>query len=250
MPSSNIGSVLRRTARTAIGAAVLRAAAAVVFLLSVGACATESYTPPPKSPPGYPKPYRVMGTWYQPIPNARGFEQQGIASWYGRKFHGRKTSSGEIYDMHALTAAHKTLPLGTYIRVTNLTNGRSVDVRVNDRGPFVRGRIVDLSLTAAKRISLVKPGTAEGKTQAYVPIDYYSGKFTIQVGAFIERANARRLVASLSQRYKNAHMVTYHDGRNTYYRVRVGHSTRLDQAVSYEQELIRAGFPEAFIVAE
>lgn len=244
------------------------------FLILIGmallllACARPYYAPsphPPRPTPGHPKPYRVHGAWYQPIPNARGFEQTGIASWYGRDFHGRKTSNGEDYNMYALTAAHKTLPLGTYVRVRNLENGQSVDVRVNDRGPFVRGRVIDLSFTAAKRIGIVGPGTARVKVVAlgapkpktagsdkpqYVPMDYYSGNFTFQVGAFTQRGNAERLVAKLDRRYRNTHMVPYFDGRRTFYRVRVGRSNNLEEAVQYEQQLVREGFEQAFIVAE
>lgn len=188
-----------------------------------------------------------------------------MASWYGRDFHGRKTSSGETYNMYALTAAHKTLPLGTYVRVNNLQNGKTLDLRINDRGPFVRGRIIDLSYSAAKTLGILGPGTAPvkitalgtpaggtaaGSAPAYVPVDYYSGNFTFQVGAFAERGNAERLVGKLDQRYQNAHMTTYFDGQRTFYRVRVGHSNNLEQAVEYEQALIRDGFAETFIVAE
>ena len=228
-------------------------------------CASQTYSPPPPTPPGHPKPYRVNGTWYQPIPHARGFVQQGTASWYGREFQGRKTSSGEIYDMYALTAAHKTLPLGTYVRVKNLENGKTLDVRINDRGPFVRGRIIDLSYTAAKTLGVVGPGTAPvritalgaldspagaGSAAGYVPVDYYSGNFTFQVGAFTERTNAERLVSRLNRRYQNAHMTTYFDGRRTFFRVRVGRSNNLEQALEYEQRLIKDGFAQTFIVAE
>jgi rare lipoprotein A len=245
---------------------ILLLLAVAAFLLE--ACAPAYYPPsppPPRPAPDYPKPYRVNGVWYQPIPHARGFEQQGVASWYGRDFHGRKTSNGEYYDMYGMTAAHKTLPLGTFVRVVNMENNRSVDVRVNDRGPFVRGRIIDLSYTAAKQIGMVGPGTAHVKivalgapkpatagpgAPAYVPIDYYSGNFTFQVGAFVERANAERLVARLDRRYRNAHMVPFFDGRQTFYRVRVGRSTDLVAAEAYEQQLVQEGFRQAFIVAE
>jgi rare lipoprotein A len=236
------------------------------FAVLIATCATPDYSPPPAKPtPRHPKPYRVFGTWYQPIPNARGFEQTGVASWYGKDFHGRKTSNGEVYDMYGMTAAHKTLPLGTFVRVRNLENGKSVDVRVNDRGPFARGRIIDLSYSAAKRIGMVGPGTArvnvvalgaplpktggKGKPQ-YVPIDYYSGNFTFQVGAFMEKTNAQRLVAKLGQRYQNAHMTPYFDGHQTFYRVRVGSSPNLSEAEDYEAQLISEGFGGAFIVAE
>ncbi len=167
--------------------------------------------------------------------------------------------------MYGISAAHKTLPMGTFVRVHNLTNGKSVDVRINDRGPFARGRIIDLSYGAAKRIGMVGPGTARVKVvalgapkpakaatgkQQYVPIDYYSGKFTFQVGAFAERANAERLVARLDRRYQNAHMQAYFDGQQTFYRVRVGKSSNLEDAVAYEARLIEGGFGQAFIVAE
>jgi rare lipoprotein A len=237
--------------------------------LVLAACARPQYRPPKppasKAPDATPRPYRVKGRWYQPIANARGFEQTGLASWYGRKFHGRKTSNGETYDMYAMTAAHKTLPLGTFVRVSNLVNGKSVDVRVNDRGPFVRGRIIDLSYTAAKRIGVVGPGTARVRVEAlgvpsskaaagasarYLPIDYYSGNFTFQVGAFAEKANARRLVQKLGKSYKNAHMTAYFDGRRTFYRVRVGQAGTLKEAERFEQMLVHNGYPQTFIVAE
>jgi len=243
---------------------VLRRSLLALLIVGLCACASVVETPPP-APPGYPKPYRVNGTWYQPIPHARDFEQVGVASWYGSQFHGRRTSNGETYDMYDLTAAHKTLPFGTYVRVHNLNNGRHVDVRVNDRGPFVRNRIIDLSYTAAREIDMLGPGTANVKvtalgapapTQAagqptrYVPVDYYSGNFTFQVGAFTERSNAERLVKTLAQTYKNAHMVSYFDGSRTFYRVRVGRSGSLEEAAGYERELVRNGYPDTFIVAE
>lgn len=240
--------------------------AALLFFLLVQACSTlEPPRRPPPVEPGQPKPYRVHGSWYQPLSHARGFEQEGIASWYGRKFHGRKTSNGETYDMYAVSAAHKTLPLGTFVRVLNLNNNRTLDVRINDRGPFVRGRIIDLSYAAAKALGVVKAGTApvritalgapaassgSGEDKTYVPLDYYSGNFTFQVGAFAERANAERLVRRLDRIYKNAHQVAYFDGSRTFYRVRVGRSTDLEEAEQYEQLLRRSGFPETFIVAE
>jgi len=233
------------------------------FLVFLHACGT---TPPPQAPPGYPKPYRVMGKWYQPLPHAEGFRQRGIASWYGDDFHGKRTSSGETYDMHAMTAAHKTLPLGTVVRVKHLGNGREIRVRINDRGPFVRERVIDLSAKAAKEIGILQTGTgpvevvALGRPEpgkngsptaaAYVPADYFSGNFTIQVGAFSDRANAERLVQSLSRTYKHVHISEYFDGRTRFYRIRVGRTHDLNEAVRYEAHLIQNGFPEAFVVAE
>lgn len=221
---------------------------------------------PPKKPPGYPKPYKVLGKWYQPIPHAKDFRQRGKASWYGKKFHGRKTASGEIYDMYAVTGAHKTLPLQTYVRVRNLNNNKEIDVRINDRGPFVRGRIIDLSYTAAKRIGIVGPGTAPveivalgtvetskgGKdgVRSYRPADYFKGNFTIQVGAFKIRRNAERIKKKLDEAYKSAHISVYQSGDETFYRVRVGRSSTLEKAMEYEAYLIKNGYPEAIVIAE
>jgi rare lipoprotein A len=231
--------------------------AAALSLLQ--ACASK---PPPSTPPGHPKPYRVYGTWYKPLPDAKGFSERGIASWYGKKFHGRKTSSGEIYDMYAMTAAHKTLPLGTWVRVRHLDTNQQVVVRVNDRGPFVHGRIIDLSYTAAKKMGMVGPGTARVEIVAlgerhqtasgdtYVPMDYYKGTFTFQVGAFSNRDNAERLRAKLDRRFVNAHVIPYDRGDAVFYRVRVGRCSDLETAEAYERHLADNGFPEAFIVAE
>ena len=243
----------------------------VAFSFLINSCATSppspdqpSSQPPPKRPAGYPKPYRVFGKWYQPLPDSKGFRQRGIASWYGKDFHGKKTSNGEIYNMYAWTAAHKTLPLGTYVRVHHLSNNRSVQVRINDRGPFVRGRIIDLSYTAAKELGLVGPGTARvevvalglpvttdgGQTQSFVQGDYYSGNFTFQVGAFLNHENAKRLRNELDEQYRNAHITEYDNGTNIFYRVRVGKVTNLEDAAKFEEHLIQNGFPGAFLVAE
>ena len=235
-------------------------AAISLFLLS---CAAPEKRPAPL--PGYPKPYKIGKQWYQPLEHARGFQERGTASWYGKAFHGRKTASGEPYDMYALTAAHKTLPMGTYVRVSNLSNGKTVDVRINDRGPFVRGRIIDLSYEAARQIGLVGRGTAPakivalgslqetvvgGKVQrAIVPGNYYVGDFTIQVGAFKYKENAVRLRDKLAQTYQNAHIVAYESDRGTFYRVRVTRCRRLDQARKYERLLEAAGYRDAIVVA-
>lgn len=117
---------------------------------------------PREEPPsryGNPDSYEVFGKKYYVLDSADGFKERGVASWYGEKFHGRRTSSGEQYDMYRMTAAHKNLPLPTYVRVTNLKNGRSVTVRVNDRGPFVHNRVIDLSYTAAARLGIIENGT-------------------------------------------------------------------------------------------
>jgi rare lipoprotein A len=222
--------------------------------------------PAPTQSPGKPKPYRVGNTWYQPVSHAKGFQQRGIASWYGKEFHGKKTSNGETYDMYAMTAAHKTLPLGTHVNVRNLDTDAEVTVRINDRGPFVQGRIIDLSYSAAKKIGITTSGTAPVVIVALEPdnretpknkkksddkaVDYYQGNFTFQIGAFSNKQNALRLKEKLDQTYKNAHLSEYDNGVEILFRVRVGRASSLEQAVEYEKTLIQHGFKDVFIVAE
>ena len=119
--------------------------------------------------PGANSPYTVLGRKYVPYQSLKPYRQRGIASWYGRKFHGRRTSSGERYDMYAMTAAHTILPIPSYVRVTNLSNGHSVVVRVNDRGPFHAERIIDLSYTAAHKLGFVNAGSAQVEVEAILP---------------------------------------------------------------------------------
>jgi rare lipoprotein A len=160
-------------------------------------------------------PYTVLGKSYRVMPSAKGYKERGIASWYGQKFHGRQTSSREIYDMCSFSAAHKTLPLPSYVRVTNLDNGRSAVVRVNDRGPFHAGRIIDLSYAAAIKLGVDRTGTARVEVEALpggaeisgrsvaataAPPPVGAGRMqTVQVGAFRERDNARRIADQLEQ---------------------------------------------------
>ncbi len=173
----------------------------------------------PPSRHGNPESYRVLGRTYHVLKTARGFRQRGIASWYGMKFHGHRTSSGEIYDMYAMTAAHKTLPLPTWVRVTNLANGRSVVVKVNDRGPFHEGRIIDLSYAAAAKLRMLGRGTApveivalapDGRESAPAPhrpaspsrpSSAVKGGRYLQAGAFASLLNARSLQRRLQRRY-------------------------------------------------
>jgi len=242
----------------------------VILLVGLLVYACKSTLPPAhtgskKIPEPRPKPYRVGKYWYHPLPYARDFKEKGIASWYGKAFHGKRTSSGEIYDMYAMTAAHKTLPLGIFVRVTNLNNHKSIEVRINDRGPFVRGRIIDLSHTAAKNLGIIGPGTApvevvalgaplapghSSKGGKYAKVDYFSGKFTIQIGAFSDQKNAVKLKTKLEKEYTKTYIQPHDNGQKIYYRVRVGNYSNLDQAERFEQKLIKGGYPEAFIVAE
>lgn len=213
-----------------------------------------------------PAPYEVNGTRYYPLPISHGFVQYGKASWYGRKFQGRPTSSGEPYDMHKMTAAHKTLPLGTIVRVTNLSNKKSTIVRINDRGPFVKGREIDLSYAAAKEIGLVGPGVTEVRVTALAkevgklhskdetrPVvevqDFQRGEFTIQVGAFQDKNNALGLADRLKVIYDYVNVSVYENGDGkTYYRVRASKSQTLKEAGKTEKRLEDMGFKGAFIV--
>lgn len=165
----------------------------------------------PRSRYGNPRTYVVFGKRYNTLTSADGFTERGTASWYGKKFHGRRTSSGETYDMHAMTAAHKHLPLPTYVRVTNLKNGRSTVVKVNDRGPFVGNRIIDLSYSAALKLDMVRAGTAPVEITALVPgalaaprktapapaavYPATGGPHYVQAGAFVSADNAAQRLA-------------------------------------------------------
>ncbi len=205
--------------------------------------------------PGYPRPYKVLGNWYQPLPNAKGFSQKGRASWYGKKFHGRKTANGEIYNMYAMTAAHKTLPLGTWIQVKNLENGRSVKVRVNDRGPFVGDRILDLSYKAAVAIDMTGNGTARikikvidtprNKKKKRFSKQISDGIFSVQTGSFSDKVNAESFMAMLDRTYKNVHMAF----ENNTYKVRVGRFKNRKDAEKTKSALKNAGYV-AFLVQE
>jgi rare lipoprotein A len=146
------------------------------------------------------RPYQVFGRDYVPIAVSQAYREQGTASWYGKKFHGQKTSSGEVYDMYGMTAAHRTLPIPSYARVTNLANGRSVVVRVNDRGPFHSERIIDLSYAAAYKLGYISAGSARVEVESVSASDVEAkpqeAKGTyIQVGAFSVRDNAEELRA-------------------------------------------------------
>lgn len=213
------------------------------------------------------RPYVINGERYHPIPDSEGFVQSGKASWYGAKFHGRATACGEIFDMYKKSAAHKTLPLGTYVKVVNLSNKKEIILRINDRGPFVKGRIIDLSYAAAKEIGLVGPGTANvkvvalGKEVGEVKSnrgvksvvetgDLQKGVFTVQVGAFSDKENAVGLAERLKVIFDYVDVNTYDDkDGKTLHRVRVSKSKTLRDADKIEKKLEGMGFDGAFIVS-
>ncbi len=174
-----------------------------------------------------------------------GHPQSGVASWYGPGFHGQPTSSGAIYDQHALTAAHQQLPLGTRARVTNLENGKSVEVLINDRGPFAKGRIIDLSYAAAREIGMVGPGTA--RVQVDVVARPANGAshvaYCVQVGAFGEEEKARALRARLAPRYDDVYISSVQTRPDRMYRVRVGPYPERERAEHCAATLADLGLP-------
>ncbi|MFA5700121.1 MAG: septal ring lytic transglycosylase RlpA family protein [Desulfuromonas sp.] len=223
----------------------------------------EATRPAPTKLKGWQKPYEVYGKRYTPLLEHDGFIQDGIASWYGDKFHGRKTSNGEVYDMYAMTAAHKTLPMGVFVKVDNLANGRSEVVRINDRGPFVEGRIIDLSYTAASSLDVVGRGTApvrvtalgyrqtdtHGDTYFKLPQDIMQGPFGVQLGAFALEDNAVRLRDLLRQEYTFAEIRPALVNGQHYFRVRAGKFDSLAAAEQGRARMLTAGFGSGFVVA-
>jgi rare lipoprotein A len=176
-------------------------------------------------------------------PAPSGYTEEGNASWYGAPFHGRRASNGEIYDMYKLTAAHRTLPFETMVRVTNLSNGKSTVVRITDRGPFVENRIIDLSLAAAREIESVGPGIVPVRVEVLGNVDPTEGFFTVQVGAFRERANAERLRDRLSLSYSPIFIQQYDSPDGMFYRVRVGKISGEDATRTFSDQLRdREGF--------
>ena len=180
---------------------------------------TTENKPAPSASPAAPPAKRAKAS---PPSAPVGFTEEGNASWYGNPFHGRRASNGEIYDMYKLTAAHRTLPFETMVRVTNLNNGKSTTVRITDRGPFVANRIIDLSQAAAREIESIGPGVVPVRLEVLGNVDVTSGFFTVQVGAFRDRNNADRLRERLSVTYSPIFIQEYDSADGAFYRVRVG----------------------------
>ncbi len=191
----------------------------------------------PRSSRGNPVSYEVFGKRYYLLPTAEGYKERGVASWYGPDFHARDTSSGEPYDMYAMTAAHKTLPIPAYARVTNLSNGRSVVVRINDRGPFVNNRIIDLSYSAAYKLDMTRAGTAFVEVEVITPgatgeiaralapqplPSITAPRLFLQAGAFGVLDNATAMQERLRTAGLDKAFVFPPDARTALYRVRVG----------------------------
>ena len=176
-----------------------------------------------------------------------GYIEQGIASWYGYPFHGRQASSGEVFDMEQLVAAHRTLPFGSIVRVTNLNNGRQIEVRIIDRGPFVSGRIIDLSLAAARAIDMVGSGIAPVGLEVIASPARLIANFSVQIGAFQQRENAERLRAQLVGRYP-VFLDEFEVPAGRFYRVRVGHVPTQQEAQQLAARLAREDGVQTFVV--
>lgn len=226
--------------------------------------------PEPRSPYGNVPVYEVFGEWYTVMQTSSGYKEQGVASWYGNKFHGRPTASRELYDMHAMTAAHKTLPIPTYVRVRNLSNNKSVIVRVNDRGPFVGNRIIDLSYSAALKLDMIRSGTSLVEVEA-ISFDAPGGDRTIQepttaphstgiqdqdvrqifaqVGAFGSRENAERQLAAL-RAGGISKVFVLKDKANNLYRVRIGPVKDVAQYDILADELNELGITNPYLITE
>ena len=222
-----------------------------------------AYSPEsPREPRGC-QPYSVRGKHYKPLTTHAGFVQDGTASWYGSDFHGKETSSGEIYNMHAMTAAHKTLPLGVYVKVQNRKNGREIVVRVNDRGPFVGGRIIDLSYSAAKELGVVNSGTAQvqvaalgyigrsakGKTTYRAPLSYDTGSFVIQIGSCSSLENAQGMADELRSQYVFTMIREAVVNGERFYRVQAGNYVSLKEAERVRKYSANKWLNAGFVVA-
>jgi rare lipoprotein A len=255
----------------------LRQLLPIFLALQLLACGGSPKRPPPVSAPGEPasqpipraeplsrvgnhSPYRVHGRTYRVLPTATGYDEEGVASWYGPNFHGRPTSNQETFDMHLFTAAHKSLPLPSYARVTHLGNGKSVVVRVNDRGPFKDDRLIDLSFAAAKALDMVDQGTARvrvtvlepGRDEAPRPAVQSAPGIYLQLGAFASRANAMTLLKRLRGREipdVHIHTVSPSEGQFVH-RVRIGPMKSVQKADEMVATITLLGLERPRVVFE
>jgi len=214
----------------------------------------------PLSESGNPESYEVRGERYHVMDSAAGFRERGIGSWYGSKFQGRQTASGERFDMYAMTAAHKRLPLPTYLRVKNLDNGRTIVVRVNDRGPFADNRILDLSYAAAAKIGMLKSGTAPVSIRAVGPGTAATGdvaessaeagstSYYLQLGAFRSRRNARALVRQAERADLERAIRIRQPSNDPLYRVQIGPFSNADAVDRATRSLKVIGLRDSHVV--
>lgn len=206
--------------------------------------------PDPILAAGNASPYTVNGVEYEILEDHRGYKRRGVASWYGSKFHGHKTSNGEIYDLYAATAAHKTLPIPCFARVTNLENGRSVIVRVNDRGPFHSDRLIDLSYGAAVKLGFMEEGTAPVEVEVIDVVGVDDRRHAVvgdyrylQLGAYSSEGSARNLQTTLQAMLQPPVFVSeVQSGSSLLYRVRIGPMNDSEELQSVQNQLRLAGY--------
>jgi len=248
------------SSRVPIGGIILRCAQLLILLplFFLVSCQMSGHRLPPTQ-----NSYVIDNKRYYPIPSAEGYSESGVASWYGGKFHGRKTSCGEVYDMFSMTAAHKTLPMNTMVLVRNLENGKETVVRVNDRGPFVSGRIIDLSFKAAQELGLADKGVAKVQVTALgeeeirqlaeapslVYEDLSAGEFYVQVGSFAENRNAAKLQKRFIDAGFPAIIEKDVETEQPSYRVQVYAGKTLAKAKRAESSLLQRGYTDVFVIA-
>ncbi len=214
----------------------------------------------PRSRYGNPESYVVYGRRYEVMTESAGYVERGIASWYGSKFHGRRTSSGEPFDMYAMTAAHTSLPLPTYAEVTNLSNGRRIIVKINDRGPFKHNRLIDLSYAAALKLGIAEQGTGLVEVRAIDPHTWGKAPSTstaaassapglyLQAGAFSQAENAQRLSARIRSATLTDIRILPADASSPLHRVRIGPLRDVDEADRLSRELLAQGVNTHLVV--
>ncbi|WP_330925889.1 septal ring lytic transglycosylase RlpA family protein [Candidatus Sororendozoicomonas aggregata] len=205
-------------------------------------------------------PYTLNGIQYTPMASANGYTAEGTASWYGTKFHGKQTANGEVYDMYKMTAAHKTLPLPSYVKVTNLENGRSVVLRVNDRGPFYDDRLIDVSYVAAKKLGFANDGTADVKIEGIDPVAFAASKphketdplVFLQLAALKNFHNAQKLRRTVAEKLMlgDDSIRISKDDKQQYHRVRIGPLESPQQMEELLEQLAEADFGTPFVVYE
>ena len=271
-----------------------RLTASVLFVLLISGCSSSRYSlsqdsaptgeidlrriqnviprAEPRSKYGNSPSYVVRGKRYYVMQDSRNFVERGVASWYGKKFHGHRTSSGETYDMYKMSAAHKNLPLPTYVEVRHLHNGKSIIVRVNDRGPFHDNRIIDLSYAAAKKLGITTRGTGVVEIRAIDPYQYHRDRHMaqktaaepiittnatssdyrlfLQVGAFVSRTNAEQLRSRLLAELGSHSINTGYNEEKNVYRVRIGPLINVEQADKLAMRIAQLGFAEPHIVID
>ncbi len=234
------------------------------LFLAAGGCGKRSIdtsTPERGALRGTYKPYTIRGKTYTPLLSADNFREEGLASWYGSDFHGKKTASGEIYNMYASTGAHKILPMGTKVRVTNLENGKRIVIRINDRGPFVRGRIIDVSRSAAEELDMLGKGTVRVRVESLDVVPGYTaptmagsagdmpGSFYVQIGAFTVRDNAQALLQTVRKHYPRSRITEAVIGGKRFWRVQCGTFESLSKAERARNSL-ESRYPSCFVIAD